>query len=221
MSKNFANLLCFLFIGATIITAIVLYPTLPEQVPTHWNAAGNVDDCTQRSWAVGTLLSAPILAFLLMKIIPAISPKGYRTEEFIGVLHIFQVTIVGFASAIAVLVFLEAVGIDARINQMVFIGVGLLFFILGNYLGKVRKNFFMGIRTPWTLASDEVWNRTHRLGGWLFMAGGLFMIAAAFVAIPTRWLVGVILVVALFPVIWSYVLYRRIEGFAGDERRDN
>ena len=68
-------------------------------------------------------------------------------------------------SAIAVLVLLEANGQDVRINEMTFAAIGLMFIVLGNYMGKVRKNFFIGIRTPWTLASDEVWNRTHRLGG--------------------------------------------------------
>ena len=222
MSKFYADLLSYVFIGATIALAVVLYPDLPERVPTHWNAAGDVDGYATRFWGVAILPAAAIFVLLLMKIIPAISPKGFRTERFSDVVNIFQVTLVGFFSAVAILVLLEARGLDVHINQMIYIGVGLLFFILGRNLGKVRKNFFLGIRTPWTLASDEVWDRTHRLGGWLFMLSGLVMIAAAFVQLRTGWLIAVILVMALFPVFWSYILYRRIEGFApDDEPRDD
>ena len=217
MSKFYADLFSYFLIFATIVCAILLYADLPPHIPTHWNAAGEVDGYTSKFWGILILVLAPVFAMLLLKIIPAISPRGFRTESFSEVVNIFQLTLVGFAAAVAILVMLEARGFDVRINQMIYIGVGLLFFILGYYLGRVRKNFFLGIRTPWTLASDEVWNRTHRIGGRLFMLGGLIMMSAAFVPIATGMLVGVILAVALFPVIWSYVLYRRIEGFSPDD----
>ncbi len=95
-----------------------------------------------------------------------------------------------------------------------------VFIVLGNYLGKVRKNFFIGIRTPWTLASDEVWNRTHRLGGWIFVLIGFFMFLNAFIRFSEGWLIGSIVVVALIPIVYSYVLYRKVEGFE-EETPDN
>lgn len=87
-------------------------------------------------------------------------------------------------------------------------------------MGKVRKNFFIGIRTPWTLASDEVWSRTHRLGGKVFVLTGIFMIVNIFVRFPGQTLVVAIVAAALIPVIYSYVIYRRIEGFPTDAEDD-
>ena len=104
------------------------------------------------------------------------------------------------------------------ISSFVFVAVGLLLMIMGNFLGKVRKNFFLGIRTPWTLASDEVWAKTHRLGGWCFVIAGAFMAIMGVAAPPSGmpWVIAVIVAIALVPVVYSYIAYRRIEGFAPD-----
>ena len=207
------NVLCLIFIAITIAVAAYLYPTLPEQIPTHWNIEGEVDDYTPKPWGVLIMPLMAIFVFVILKLIPVISPKGFRTDQFRGVMNIFTVTLVGFMSAVALLVLLSASGRNVHMNEMIFAGVGLLFIVLGNYLGKVRKNFFIGIRTPWTLASDEVWSRTHRLGGWVFVLIGFFMFLNAFIQFPEEWLIGSIVVVALVPVVYSYVLYRKVEGF--------
>jgi uncharacterized membrane protein len=104
------------------------------------------------------------------------------------------------------------------ISSFVFVAVGLLFMVMGNVLGKVRKNFFLGIRTPWTLASDEVWAKTHRLGGWCFVIAGILMALMGVIMPPSAmpWAFGVIVAIALIPVVYSYFAYRRIEGFAPD-----
>lgn len=208
-----ANVFCMLFIGAATAVAVYLYPMLPDQIPTHWNFDGEVDDYMSKPWGVAILPIAALLVFAIMRLIPIISPKGFRTDQFTDVVNVFTVTIVGFMSGIAILVLLEANGQDVRINEMTFAGVGLMFIVLGNYMGKVRKNFFIGIRTPWTLASDEVWSRTHRLGGKVFVLTGIFMIVNSFVHFPGQTLVVAIVAAALIPVIYSYVIYRRIEGF--------
>jgi uncharacterized membrane protein len=212
-----ANVICFLLIGVAIVVAIFLYPDLPEQIPTHWNIEGEVDDYTPKPWGVIVLPFAAILAFVFMRLIPVISPKGFRTDKFMDVINVFTVAIVGFASGVAILVLLEASGTNVRINEMIFAGVGLLFVVLGNYMGKVRKNFFIGIRTPWTLASDEVWNRTHRLGGKFFVLIGLFMMLNSIVRFEVHWLISLLVIVALILVIYSFVIYRQIEGFTPDE----
>lgn len=207
------NVLSLVFIAITIAAAAYLYPSLPDEIPTHWNLQGEVDDYTPKPWGVMIMPLMAIFVFVIMKLIPVISPKGYRTDEFRGVVNIFTVTLVGFTAAAALLVLLAATGHDVHVNEMVFAGTGLLFIVLGNFLGKVRKNFFIGIRTPWTLASDEVWSRTHRLGGWVFVLIGFFMFLNAFVQFPEVWLIGSIVVIAFVPVVYSYVLYRKLEGF--------
>jgi len=215
-----ANVLCFLFIGAAIAVAAYLYPNLPEQIPTHWNFDGEVDDYTSKPWGVAIMPIAALLVFVVMRLIPVVSPKGFRTDTFLDVINVFTVTMVGFTCGVAILILLEANGQDVRINEMIYAGVGLMLIVLGNYMGKVRKNFFIGIRTPWTLASDEVWSRTHRLGGKTFILIGIFLMLNSIVRFPPEWLLPAIVVAALIPVVYSFVLYRRIEGFSPDADED-
>jgi uncharacterized membrane protein len=107
-----------------------------------------------------------------------------------------------------------ALGHRVDVDRAVNLGLGLLLIVIGNYLGKVTRNFFVGIRTPWTLASDEVWLRTHRLGGVLFVSGGAVILIGAFVggvsalAVTTTVIIGI----AAFLTVYSYVIYRRIES---------
>lgn len=105
---------------------------------------------------------------------------------------------------------LAAAGYPVSVPRVVMLAVGALLMVLGNYLGKLRKNFFVGIRTPWTLSSDSVWERTHRLGGWLFFGAGLLIMLCAALGGP-RWLVpALILTAALIPALYSLLIYRRV-----------
>jgi uncharacterized membrane protein len=121
-----------------------------------------------------------------------------------------------FGSIIGVVAIQAALGADFNISTVVMVAVGLLLMVLGNFMGKVRKNFFIGIRTPWTLASDEVWAKTHRLGGWCFVLAGAAMAVLAVLAPAVEWIIYVVVIMALIPVVYSYFAYRRIEGFAPD-----
>ena len=89
-------------------------------------------------------------------------------------------------------------------------GMFLFFALLGNVMGKVRKNFYIGIRVPWTLASDRVWNDTHRLAAWLMVAGGILGFLLV-ISVPFAWLIGVMLVTFLIPVVYSFVHYKALE----------
>jgi len=213
MTRDRANFFSYLFIIAAVGVAAFLYPGLPDAVPSHWNIHGEVDGYVSKPWGVIILPLAAILVFIVMRLIPVISPKGYRTESFANVMHTFQVTLVGFTSLVAILVLLAASGMDVPMNESIFAALGVMFMVFGNYLGKTRKNFFLGIRTPWTLASDEVWARTHRLAGRLFILHGLIMFSGVFFDVPVELLLGMIGVIVLVPVVYSYVVYRRIEGF--------
>ena len=216
MTTRVADILCFVFIATATSVAVYLYPSLPEQIPTHWNVDGEVDDFTAKPWGVIVMPAIAALSWAFMKLIQIVSPRGFRTDTFKGVVNVFQVVLVAFLSIVAVSVLLEAIGVDTHINNAVVLGTGLMFVVLGNYMGKVRKNFFIGIRTPWTLASDEVWARTHRLGGWLFVAGGIIVVIGAFTGMTVGWMATVIIAAALVPVAYSFVVYQRVEGFHDD-----
>ena len=221
MGKTRADIISLVFIATAFIVAAVLYPSLPEQIPTHWNAQGQIDGYMKKTIGVTIMPAMALFTFFIMKVIPAISPKGFRTDKFSDVMGVLQVTLVGFMSVVAVLVLLEARGLNVRINEVITAGVGLLFVVIGNTLGKVTKNFFIGIRTPWTLASDEVWKRTHRVGGRLFMLSGVIIWIGAFSGVPLIWTVGVAVGLILIPVVYSYFLYRRIEGFDSNNSDDD
>lgn len=221
MKQSRADIISFVFIGATIVIAVILYPSLPEQIPIHWNARGEVDGYMKKPGGVLILPAMAFFTYVILKLIPIISPQGFRTNKFADVISVFQVTLVGFMSMVAILVLLEARGLNVRINEMIIAGIGLLFVVIGKYLGKVRKNFFIGIRTPWTLASDEVWNRTHRIGGRLFILSGMIIWLGALFRLHLGWTVGIAVGIVLIPLVYSYILYRRIEGFESNDSEDD
>lgn len=218
MSTKLANFISAAVIAALIAYIVYLYPSLPDPLPTHWDAAGNPNDYMSRLSGVIAFASIPCFGVFLFKLIPIISPHGFRTEEFASVINALMVGFVVFGSAIAIVALNTALGSDVNISKVVFGCVGLLLIFMGNYMGKFRKNFFIGIRTPWTLASDEVWAKTHRLGGWCMVAAGLAMVAAAFIEGDTSWIIFVVVGIVLIPVVYSYFAYRALEGFGPDPK---
>jgi len=204
----------FLVLAALAIAAL-LYPSLPDPMPSHWNAAGEVNGWLPKFW--GAFLMPLIMAFLWLMFLalPRISPRGFEMEPFLRAWGVFKVSLLGLMLFIGVVV-LRAAQAGGRISMTaVFVALGVLFVVLGNLLGKVTRNFFVGIRTPWTLASEEVWLRTHRLAGKLFVISGTAVIAAAVIGLSMWPIFAAIMLAALIPVIYSYVLYKRLEGLPG------
>ncbi len=216
MNKTLADRLSYLIIALLIVAAAVLYPGLPDPMPSHWNTAGEVDSWMPKFWNVLLLVSMPVFMVLLMKFIQVVSPKGFRTEQFSDVINVLQLVFVAFSAGIATTVFLFAKGVSVDMTVTVMSFVGALFIVLGNYMGKFRKNFFLGIRTPWTLASDEVWAKTHRFGGWLFVLGGVGIIIMGFAGVNQLVLTSILIFVAIVPLVYSFLLYKKIEGFGPD-----
>ena len=133
-------------------------------------------------------------------------------EPFLRAWGVLKVTVLGLMLFLDVLILRAAKHSGELSSSVMFVGIGILFAVIGNLLGKVTRNFFVGIRTPWTLASEEVWNRTHRLAGKLFVVAGLAVVASAFLG-GTIWVMVVATGLAsLISVVYSYVLYKRIEG---------
>lgn len=217
MSSRQADLWCLALISIPILLAVWLWPSLPDPMPSHWNTSGEVDGYLPKFWGVTLMPLVAVATWAIMKIIPVISPRGFRTETFDHVIRIFTLALVAFMSLVAVLVLLESIGITAHIEQVVLAATGALLIVLGNFMSKVRKNFFIGIRTPWTLASDEVWSQTHRLGGKLFVLGGIMMMLGALLNLRHEWIIGFVVLCAVYPILYSFLLYRRLEGFTPDD----
>lgn len=207
-----------LMVVAALVITCVMYPSLPDPVPTHWNLSGEVNGYTAKPWGafVGPMVLGGLL--LVFVLLPAISPRGFRLSGFIRVYAILMNAVMGLVLGIMMVALLAAAGAEISVARTLSPLFGAFIMVLGNYLGKLRRNFFVGIRTPWTLSSDEVWSRTHRLAGWVFVAAGAAMLILGVVH-PGLVLPLVLLGIAiLIPVIYSYVLYRRLEGFTGRGR---
>lgn len=197
----------------TLVSAAIgayFYRALPDPVPTHFDLAGRPNGFTSKPLGVflPTLFIAPLGLFLA--VIPKISPRGYQVDAFKRVYEIISLTTLGFLFVISALAFSASLGHPWSMDHAILPLVGLLLLILGNFMGKTRRNFFVGIRTPWTLADDEVWLRTHRLGGPLFVLGGAIVMVGGLFGADVRFLLAVVLTIAFVPVVYSYVIYRRL-----------
>lgn len=217
MSRNRALLLG----GGLVVVAAILggiaYPHMPASVPIHWDAAGHANGYGSRFWAVAAMPLLMLGMLALMIVLPAISPKGFRFDDSLGAFDLIVFVIVLLSFGLNVVTLRAALGAPAPGINVVLPGIGVLFVVIGNYMGKFRKNFFLGIRTPWTLASDEVWLRTHRFGSWIFILGGLALGATGLLTqspIPVVIITGLIV---LIPTVYSYIAYARIEGFASHD----
>lgn len=211
MNKS-AYLLCGALVLASLVLTTVLYPDLPPAIPIHWDAAGNADAYGPRwtAWLLGPGLMAAILA--LFAALPWLSPSRMSVTAFRGSYGHIAAVAVGTAGYANALVLLAASGLAVDVPRAALGGVALALALVGNLMGKVRKNFWIGIRTPWTLASDKVWYLTHRLAG-KTVAGasvlGLVLLAAG----ARLELVTAVLVAGpVVPALYSLACYKRLEA---------
>jgi uncharacterized membrane protein len=198
-------------LAASLLATAVLYPSLPAQVPTHWNARGQIDGYSPK-WSL--FVAGPgILAALLgmFAALPWLSPRHFTVDTFRSTyLYIMVVTLAIFAYFQALLLWAARAG-HVDISKAIWGGICLLFVLLGNVMGKVRRNFYIGIRTPWTLANERVWSATHRFGGRTMVLGGLAGLALSFAG-TAFWVPLAALMAGVFaPVVYSLVYYKQLE----------
>ncbi len=197
-----------------IISSFYFYANFPEQVPIHWNAAGEVDNYGSKT--LGAFLFPGIILgmYLMFLIIPYIDPKKKRYVEFRKVYHVLKTVLVFFMAVMYFIASFNALGYNISVERWIPIMVGALFVLLGNYMSKIKPNWFMGIRTPWTLSSEEVWNKTHRVGGKVFMLGGVIIALTAFMPVAFRMIIFFIAVGLILAgtIVYSYIAYRQEEN---------
>lgn len=192
----------------------VIWNHLPETVPLHWNAAGEIDRYGSRNelWMIPLMTSG--LIYLLMLAVPAIDPKK-RIQEMGAKYTQLRYALVAAMSALAVvIIYMVERGERGGLTPVLVI-TGLLIAVLGNYMKTVRPNYFIGIRTPWTLESPEVWNKTHSLAGKLWFAGGLVIVLLPFLVegpLQVYLLIGLVLLISIIPVVYSYLQFRKQPG---------
>ncbi|MGX8698749.1 MAG: SdpI family protein [bacterium] len=186
---------------------LMVWGRLPERVPTHWGPDGTVDGWSGRAFAVFGIPAILLGVHLLCAFVTSLDPKGAGLAEKMLGLVLWITPCVGIF--VAATVYPTALGYAVDVNFLAPLLIGGLFVFIGNYLPKLRPNYTVGIKLPWTLASEENWTKTHRLAGPLWVAGGLVTIAAAFLSAPVPLIVAILLVVALVPMLYSAALYYR------------
>ena len=211
MTINRTLMVSALFILVALVAAVWLYPGLPAQVPVHWNLHGQVNGTLPRLWGAAFPALIILALAVLTVLLPLFSPRQFEIQPFASAYGVMMLAIQGMMLAVGLAVLLAGAGHALPIPAVAMLAVGVLLMVLGNYMGKLRKNFFIGIRTPWTLASDAVWERTHRLAGWLFVAAGLVMVASVLVGAPLWLPLAAIAAAALIPCVYSLLVYRRLD----------
>ncbi len=204
--------LAIILLTITFLASIYFYQNFPPLVPIHWNISGQPDNWSNKNFAAFFFPVMIAVVYLMMVTLPIFDPMKKRYQEFAKTYQVIRLALVFFLCAIYFFTSLNALGYNIPIAKVVPLGIGLLFIILGNFLPKVKKNWFVGIRTPWTLSNEEIWNKTHRLGGKIFVVSGLLMILGALLDPKIyAWLFGLIICLMLFSSFgYSWWLWKKI-----------
>jgi len=204
--------IALLAVAASVGLSWYFYASLPDRVPSHFSADGTPDGYSSKEFLICLELGMTVLLYGVLTFIPRIDPFWKKIQGKYDVLLLFRDIIMVFMLFLfAVTLFSVRAG---RLNTDLFgIGFGLLFILMGNYMPRLPRNFFFGVHTPWTLASEVVWKKTHIMAGWLFVAGGVLLVLLSLFGLPMHIvLLSVLLPVVLFSsIVYPYFLYRKIQ----------
>ncbi len=182
-----------------------------EKMPVHWDIDGEPDRYGSKFEGLFLIPLILLGVSILFVFIPYLEPRQLHLVHSHKAYLIICLSIMAFMTLIHITVVINGVGYALNVSTIVITCIGLLMIVIGNYLGKIRSNFFMGIRTPWTLSSERSWNKTHRLGGKLFFAFGVLLILGAWILpkVYTFWIViGGVLLLTVITMIYSYLIWK-------------
>ena len=203
-----------LIVLGSFLMGLAAFSFLPESAPIHWNIRGEVDGHGSRGEVAFMLPLVIALTTAILVALPMIKPLRTSLERSGNMYGRMVIAVMMMLAAVQVLILLQALGKPVNVPVALSMMIGLLFMVLGNWMGKIRRNQLMGIRTPWTLANDVVWERTHRIGGRLFVLVGLATtLSAIFTAsqfAPLIIFFGGIIGVTAWAFVYSWRLYQRL-----------
>jgi len=201
----------------TLVPAIVLsayWNALPEQLPMHWNVEGKVDGYGPKY--LNAVLCIGL--YLLLFVIQFLDPKKKNYEFFQSAYYKIRLVLAVFFSGISTMTVFTALGYAIDTPRVIITSILILFALIGNYLVNVKPNWFIGIRTPWTMENEEVWRKTHRVGGRLWFFGSILLLVLSFlipIAIFTYIMIVVFGIMVVFPIVHSYILYKKVKKVNG------
>jgi len=210
--KLLMELVMLIFILIMIAISIYAYATLPNVVPVHWNASGQADNYGNK-WIAAFLIPIIYIIFsILAFILPAMDVFKDNIKKFYNYYYLMKIVFSVFFITLYIATLMPNYGYVFNMSYLIMIAIAILFFAIGYILRHVKRNFFIGIRTPWTLADDEVWDDTHRIGGVMFMAVSvILLIGLVFLKIEyiLYIFIGLLLLMVIFLMLYSYFLYRK------------
>jgi immunity protein, SdpI family len=212
MSTRTTTIVVLIMIAAATLAGLLLWNRLPDQMASHWNINDQVNGYMPKVWGVFLLPLITLGIVALFLVVPSIDPLKANIAQFREAFNLFIVLMVAFMLYIYGLSLAWSLGYTSfKMSGAMLPAIGLLFIFIGFMMRQAKRNFFIGIRTPWTLSSDTVWNETHRIGAVLFMiSGALAFLGGFFGGNMAFWMMfAPIIGSTLFLLVYSYVLYQR------------
>lgn len=201
------------------ILAIVLLPfiylgyvwnELPSKVPMHWNIKGEIDRYGDKSELIIIPFLLPLLVYLIFLVVPKIDPKN-KLNQMGGKLQAIKFLLTTLMSILALFIIYTAKNQSFTNPNYIVIIIGVLFIVIGNYFKTIKPNYFIGIRTPWTLENETVWKKTHKLGGKMWFIGGILIVILSIILNKSlSFTIFMIItgVITIIPIAYSYLIYR-------------
>ena len=197
----------------TFIASAIVYPHLPEIIPTHWNAMGVVDGYGDKI-SIFLFPAISLSMVLLLYYLPKFDPKGHNIKNSGKVYPLIMVSLVCLMAIFSFMVVATSVGIEIPMDTIMPASIGIFILFMSNYMPKVKPNYSFGIRLPWTLANETVWTKTHRFSSKIFFVVGLAFIAGMFIPAPINILLpsGALFVGLGIISVYAYLEYKKIVG---------
>ncbi|WP_243524971.1 SdpI family protein [Bacillus pseudomycoides] len=204
------HLFAIILISITLLAWVIAWPHLPNTIATHWSG-GTADGFSSKLTGMMSMVGIMIGCYVFLNVLQKIDPKKENYEKFSKALMMINnsLLVVLFIGNIDIIT--NGLGYKLFINRVPELLVGILFLIIGNYLPQCKPNFFVGMRNPWTLSNEEVWRKTHRFSGKVFVVLGLVMIVS--IVVPADWrsymMFAMILIAVVLTNGYSYILYKK------------
>ena len=195
------------------IFVAMFWSKFPDQVTTHFGFDGKPDDYKGKVFGLLFLPSINVCMYFFYKALPIIDPSRKNYGLFQDKFKIIRMTLHAFLAFVFFVTALYALGHKFNITMLIYYGVLVLLLVMGNYMGNIRHNYFIGVRTPWTLSNEEVWTKTHRLTAKLWVGGALLtMITLPFLSeeFASAFFMGFVIIISVIPIVYSYLLHRKI-----------
>lgn len=208
-----------LVVLAPFVYLAYIWGELPETVPLHWNIKGEVDRYGSKMELLLLPFLLPTLVYVLFLIIPKIDPKK-KIDASSSKYQTLRTLLTVFMSILAMMIIYTARNESFENPNYIILAIGILFLILGNYFKTLKANYFIGIRTPWTLENERVWKDTHKLGGMMWFVGGLIIAISSIAlneSLNAMIFIIITVVISVVPIVYSYVRFRHLSKQAAQD----